>query len=412
MSQNEATLRILQIIDNNKKIAKKAERDFDYANIQIQSKANQSINLFGGDATKRVVEIASDAKRACDDLYVSYQVLVKDTDKRCKAELDGSPEAEAIGKVAEFIKWLNEESEIENNFSASLNTSSLGNVASAKYFPSIENKMIQKEWENLYNNLPEVLAKKEKEELERQERQKRIQDEKDREKRELIELKSQYDIEYNKWVQEKISIEALQEKLLQASVTEREAEIIENYKNEYEKTIEQQQNTIAQMTSKLNDAKSELSNCGLFAFSRKKELNDEIKICEVAIQNCKAEIVNAEMQFKSKNDKLPSIIDQFKRDKESEIKKLHPIPTEPVKPARLIELTTDVGRKRKDQILADIVYDFMEDGKEYTISEIHSSCPELKEYSGNKVSAILRYLRLEGRVTRTDRIGRAYYRKC
>lgn len=62
--------------------------------------------------------------------------------------------------------------------------------------------------------------------------------------------------------------------------------------------------------------------------------------------------------------------------------------------------------------LMNVIYEWMEDGKRYTVSEIHKSIEALSEYSGNKVSALVRGLRLDGRVIRTEEKGRAYFTKA
>lgn len=62
--------------------------------------------------------------------------------------------------------------------------------------------------------------------------------------------------------------------------------------------------------------------------------------------------------------------------------------------------------------LMNVIYDAMEDGKAYTVSEIHKMIPALAEFSGNKVSALVRGLRLDGRVVRTEVKGKAYFTKA
>lgn len=62
--------------------------------------------------------------------------------------------------------------------------------------------------------------------------------------------------------------------------------------------------------------------------------------------------------------------------------------------------------------LMNVIYDAMEDGKSYTVTEIHNMVDCLKEFSGNKVSALVRGLRLDGRVVRSEVKGRAYFTKA
>ena len=134
--------------------AKRAEREFDNGSSMLQMKASRSIDLFGGSAVSQVADIASDSKRICDALYASFQTLVKMLDDQCRPLLDQNPDYTAVREVRDLIKWLNDESEISNNFTASLNSQSLGDVASGRYFPSLENKMIQSFWENKYEMWP------------------------------------------------------------------------------------------------------------------------------------------------------------------------------------------------------------------------------------------------------------------
>lgn len=62
--------------------------------------------------------------------------------------------------------------------------------------------------------------------------------------------------------------------------------------------------------------------------------------------------------------------------------------------------------------LMDVIYNAMEDGKRYTVTEIHKMIPALAEFSGNKVSALVRGLKLDGRVIRTEEKGKAYFSKA
>lgn len=54
----------------------------------------------------------------------------------------------------------------------------------------------------------------------------------------------------------------------------------------------------------------------------------------------------------------------------------------------------------------------MESGNAYTVSEIAELVPTLKGFSVNKVSALVRGLKLDGRVIRTEVKGKAYFTKA
>ena len=54
----------------------------------------------------------------------------------------------------------------------------------------------------------------------------------------------------------------------------------------------------------------------------------------------------------------------------------------------------------------------METGKAYTVSEIAELVPSLKGFSVNKVSALVRGLKLDERVIRSEVKGKAYFTKA
>lgn len=145
---------MLEAVANAKKQAKSAEKQFDFAAEMVNIKSGSTIDLFGGRAVSQVADIASSVRKACDELYASYQSLVLMLDQQCRPLLSLNPSTRAVKEVMEMIKWLNKESEIGSNFSGSLNGSSLGDLVNVKYFASMECQMIQKHWENVYSTMP------------------------------------------------------------------------------------------------------------------------------------------------------------------------------------------------------------------------------------------------------------------
>lgn len=154
--RTETSQKMLEAVRQTRSRAKAAEADFDRSSADIQWQASREIDLFGGDFHSRIVDLAAGSRRACDDLYASYQTLIESLDRSCRPLLEYGPSAEAIKAVWDLIVFLNDESEIENNFSASFNGASLGNVGSAKYVPKMSNKMIQKFWGDQYASTPEA----------------------------------------------------------------------------------------------------------------------------------------------------------------------------------------------------------------------------------------------------------------
>lgn len=273
LSSQQSTASMLQEVEEVRSKAKSAERLFDSRNHSIQIKASRSIDLFGGDATSRVVEIQADARAACDDLYTTYQTLIESLNGICRPLLAHNPGGEAIKAVADMIRYLNDESEIESNFTASLNGSSLGNVANSKYVPSISNKMIQKFWESQYASSPYAIEYEKKRRKDAEEA--RIRREAERKKQE-----EQKRAEEQRKATEKAQAKAKMEKVVA------EAEVLlseyrQQLDSEGEKRIHTLQLHIEERLKSLSEQIASYSKqhnaLGALRFAEKKKLAQEIQ---------------------------------------------------------------------------------------------------------------------------------------
>ena len=282
-SSQQATDSILAEVKKAKSKASSAESLFNSRNRSIQTKASSSIDLFGGYATSRVVEIQSDVREACDDLYTTYQTLVETLDGMCRPLLDFSPGGEAIKAVADAIRYFNEESEIESNFTASFNGSNLGNVANSKYVPSISNKMIQKFWESKYAESPYAIE---------YEKNRRIEAEKARNRREEERIRAE--AERKKKAEEKKKEDARKAAELETAKKHKESIVAETKKliKVFEKELDSEitiqlsilkskiDDQIAILTTKKKEYESALLSMGLFSFSEKKKTREQIELID------------------------------------------------------------------------------------------------------------------------------------
>lgn len=169
-----ANEKVLQIVSHVKKIANDASSKFTRACGDVQRKAVPSIDLYGKDAVSRVAEITGAVRKACDEYYASLQSLVIELDMQCRPLIDEGLTVDCIYEIYKTIEWLNEESEIESKYNASLNSTDYGNVASTTYIPSISNKMIQEFWHNKFTmceGSDEVLSREKEKEQEKRRRE-------------------------------------------------------------------------------------------------------------------------------------------------------------------------------------------------------------------------------------------------
>lgn len=145
---------ILQYVSHGWEEAKKAEKVYDDAADWIQFKSSSTISLNSGNAVSRVAEIASLTRNANEEMYTSYQSLVRYLDEKCRPLLTEGADVHSVKELLELIKWLNSESNISSNFSASLNGTDYGDMFNVQYSPTVENRMIQKYWETTYSAMP------------------------------------------------------------------------------------------------------------------------------------------------------------------------------------------------------------------------------------------------------------------
>lgn len=163
---NSVDQEVLQIVKDFEAELKRAKDKFNHQNSAIQEKSRNNIDLFGGTAVRQAADLVADARSACDELYASLQTLVAMLDRQCRPYIDKGIAVETVNRIWKMIEQLNEESEIQSNFTASFNSSNLGDVAAVQYVPTMDNKMVQKFWEQTFRAMPgakEVIRKEEEE---------------------------------------------------------------------------------------------------------------------------------------------------------------------------------------------------------------------------------------------------------
>jgi len=115
-----------------------------------------------------------------------------------------------------------------------------------------------------------------------------------------------------------------------------------------------------------------------------------------------AEVQEVEVWLKSK-----------RKQYEKAMEKTHPLPAEPKKPGKPRPVLVPSGDLTPMQIanegLKAAIYDGMEPGKLYTITDIAEGIPAVSELSNQRVSALMRQMVSEGVLTRTEDRRKAYF---
>jgi len=287
---------MLQYVSQSRDRARRAERDFEYQKRNIERKASRDIDLFGGTVTSQIAEIAADSRRACDGLYSAYQTEVRLLDDACRPLLEQKPSLEAVKAVYDLIKWLNSESEIENNFTASFNHRDLGQLATVTYVPSMDNKLIQRYWEAKYDSWPgraeEIAAENER--RRKAAEQARLREEKAKAEREEAERQK-------KAAEEQARIAVTRR--IDAKKKELAARM-ETMTRDLAREKAQAQAAIDQDQSCLEALQAERERLGFFQFKEKKALAQEISALHQQIQNKKEKLERKQDAGRDAIDKL------------------------------------------------------------------------------------------------------------
>ena len=406
---NLAAERMLQVVQMARSEAKRAEYEFDRRNSDIQRKAGRSIDLFGGSATSQVADIARDARRACDDLYTAYQSLVRIVDEQCRPLLDQEPDLSAVKEVCDLIKWLNDESEIENNFTASLNSRSLGDVASARYVPTMDNKMIQRYWENKYAMWPGRAEQEARERAQAEERR-RIQQEaalaaQEKARQEQAAKMEAYEQEHKEWAKKKESILRERSRMLQAEMDRERSRLQRQTNDAYEQTRGKLRRELDDCTARKTSAEARLASLGFFAFGEKSEAKKTIQTMIAQIASLESELAANESWYQNEKRENDRKLREAQRKTEARLEKEHPIPAEPRKPAAVPTTAQQVASWGVMQAILD----FMEPGKLYTITDILTGCPACMDMTNLRVSAMIRQM-IPQNIERIEEKRKAYFR--
>lgn len=387
ITKSDATQKIWMAIDLAKKTAVDADREFDQKSRSIQRKASSSIDLFGGNAITQVADLAVESKIACDTLYAALQMALHILDQTCRPLLAFQPDASAVKEVYDAIKELNCDSTIQNNFTASFNNQNLGDVATRRYTPSIEARMIEQFW---HSEFQKVAADYEREE---EEKIALIRQEEEEERRRAEAFREQHKKEieeYNQKAEESVTVLTR----LEEENFERKIGDVKNNRN---KEIEEAEEKISkELDGKILKVREGRNDMSQDYIERVKSLRSELEATKATLQKLrKFEF------FKKKNEEKRNTLEKQIKT----IEEKHPFPEKVEKPKE------KTAMKMYNEAVKDAIYDLLQTtGASYTISDIMEKCVETMDMTNQRVSALLRQLLSEKRIERFNVEREAYFR--
>jgi hypothetical protein len=398
---NTASEAMRNAVNTVRKSADKAEREFENASIALQSKTSRNIDLFGGHAVSSVADIASEARRICEALYSSCQTLVVILDEKCRPLLDQNPDAVSIREVRDMIEWLNKSSEIENNFTASLNYNSLGDVANIRYYPSLESKMIQSFWETKYDMHPDkeetekeiTRVKKEAEKAEKERKAELAKKRKDQEEEDRINAESEYNRKYEKWLAKAERINSQRDELTSQLMEEATIKRKEKVEKHYSTFVSKANTQLSELQKEKSEAEERMEALKFWQVLETMRLNKHIGELSEEINKVEASLLEAENQYRSDINSIDQWVNKQKKRIAKEVEEKFPLPAKPKKPREyLIVPTGNTPYAIANNALMREIVKGMEEGKQYTIGELMKSILPISDLSEQKVSSLIQML--------------------
>ena len=382
---------ILEAVSSARKQAELAMKDFDRKSAEIERLASRNIDLFGSNAVSRVTEIAEKSRDACDGLYVTLQALVVLVDEKCKPLVNDDTPAETIKEITSCISYLNSESKIKNNFTASLNNSAKSDVAQVTYIPSLNNQVIEKYWSNLYETLPEVIQRKIEEE-------KKTQQADYDKKVHLEKLRVEYKTAIVKYSKEVERIEKLREEEIAKEVEKLGCDEIDKCNEKYKENERRYRVNLEAKQKEIEEETRIMESLGKLAFIKKNACKQNISALSVQVHNFEEKIKANEREHQSELSKVKSTIAAEKQKITLAVKERYPLPEKPKQPKELRFYGLSPSEIAFESI-KDSVYEFLlkqKNGK--SIEYITSNCPVAADLSYKYLSGMLNSMKLQGMV--------------
>lgn len=385
---------------------KDAEADFEGGQRLIDIKTRYSISDIS-----QLADIVSEANRITGELYANYESLVRAANTICKPYADQGVLPETLSRIVKFLEHINAEcSTLGSNFSASVNDVSLGGVASTRYSPTAEARMIETNWKLLHSMHPDVEGEKRR----REEKKRREREEREEKKRlEREKALAEYPAKLAEWEKKHAEAEAAREKWMAEARVQAEQELRDKIEKSRADALKRAQEQAAEGGRIKREAQVRIKSATFFQFAEKLQANEDTQRATVMIaeaneiaKNAQEEYAKAMANFASS---LEDAIERKKRKLDSEI----PLPRKPRDPNQAsnepdYDTLTDV-QKANIEIKEAILDTLRDHGGKMTLTDIMSWCDAASSLSNQRVSALVRQLVTEGSVERTEEKRLAYF---
>lgn len=269
--------KILDIVKKIRSEADSANRSYEWEVSRIERRASYSIDI---SQMNVALEIIADSKKALDQLYTTYEALVRTLDMQCRPLADQGASAHAVKEVHKLIAYMNSESSsLSGNFTASLNSYSLGDVGGMRYVASLEAQTIERFWKTKYSMMPEAIEEEKRRRQAAAEAAKRREEQRKKEAAEKAERERKAAEEARKIEEANMNAKAHMD-----AITSECMKRVAEFEKSLQAEVQTRKSAIKQeIKQKISDLETEkklheerLAALGTFKFSEKKTEKQEI----------------------------------------------------------------------------------------------------------------------------------------
>lgn len=386
-----------------------AQSQFDSGNNSLQLNAAGSINLFGGAATSQVTKLVFESRRLCDNLYSVCQMQVKILDETCRPYLNENPSAAAVRDIWKMICLLNDESEITNNFTASLNSCALGDVATIQYHPTMECKMIQNYWETKYRSHPgrESFEQEEKATKEKQEQQKNNASAKKKASDEIL-----YQQAMENWKQTEKDIQQKRKKALDDALTNEKQRCEKQIAEKLEKEQNKQNRLLKTYEKEYTDIEVSLASLRFYQFIKKIQHKNSLEEITKKINAARYALETAKREYSKEMQNIDQAVSRTKNTLQKTVNERFPLPRKPRKTAAMLYNTPTPYQLVAEAMKQEILKTLVKHGP-LSYTDLIKKCPALADLTTSRVDSYAKALEREGEIKiKQKKIDYTIYNIC
>ncbi|MDO4501841.1 MAG: hypothetical protein Q4D06_01545 [Coriobacteriia bacterium] len=393
----QATEELKALVSTFSEQVRRAEGRFESDGRSLEFKA--SITTISSAA--ELADIMSESERITRELYIAYETAVAAIDEACEPYAKKNVGPEPLCDLAKLLDHINSEcSTLGSNYSASLNDNDFGNIVSTRFRPSASSLATAARWRARCDMHPAVVAERE---LEEQRKAERAKAEAERIAKEAAEFDEKLPELMRQYEEECARIDARRENAYAERYKKESEKLTSRILGSAQRDFDEVSEKVGALQQEIAELESQRSALGLLKVGEKLKLTAAIDEKRRKLESAQKDLDWKKTVLESSQERLRNRLSDLEHEVRKDVEWLLPYPSKPRKPRVPGAPVTDINDQK------DAIEEYLISAGPSTITDIMEGCPEAASLSAQRVSALLRQLRDEGRVTREEIKRKAYF---